>query len=366
MRYVEFTFGFNADDPTIGVRRNRITFAGVEHVTLQTPEKVAVLEHAPSPSQTNAPGSGGGYPRHVLAVLPVTRWELPGWGSAVRRFRIGAESNPFWTSAPLKLVRGKRHGYLMELNLADWSERLTFFLGRYHELAVLLVLEAALSPGDRMVDIGANIGMLTLHAAARVGATGVVESFEPNPVCCSRIEQALHRNGIRHVVLHRTALSDEPGTLKLRVLGHHLGEATLAEVPDEYVTSSAQVPVSIGDGILSKSDRPIRLIKIDVEGFETRALRGLRETIARWQPIIVTEVVPAWLERAGSSVAELRELMQSMGYAGYAISTERQWLRHALRLAPLAEGDIPSHVSDVVWLPKQSLPSGRLSKFVVS
>ena len=82
---------------------------------------------------------------------------------------FGAEKNGNWDSAPWLSVRGKWHGYEMHLNLADWSERQTWFLARYHELDLQLLMNACLRPGDRVIDVGANIGMLSLHAAWRVG-----------------------------------------------------------------------------------------------------------------------------------------------------------------------------------------------------
>ena len=57
----------------------------------------------------------------------------------------------------------------MELELSDWAERYTFFLGRYYEMGVQRVLDAILMPGDRFVDIGANIGMIALHARSLIG-----------------------------------------------------------------------------------------------------------------------------------------------------------------------------------------------------
>jgi len=166
-------------------------------------------------------------------ALPLIRQEIPGWGKIAAAFRImGATDNDQWEGAPWKSVRGKWHGYNMDLNLADWSERQTWFLARYHELDLQLLMNACLRPGDRVIDVGANIGMLSLHASSRVGANGLIESFEPNPECCARIRRVLDRNGIKHVRLHAMGLSDLEETLTLNVLENHLGMATLAPVSE--------------------------------------------------------------------------------------------------------------------------------------
>src|SRR4051812_20096610 len=142
------------------------------------------------------------YPRRALLALPIIRQEIPAWGRVAIALRIfGAAQNERWQGAPWKSVRGKWHGYNMDLNLADWSERQTWFLARYHELDSQLLMNACLRPGERVIDVGGNIGMLSLHAASRVGPGGVVDCFEPNPVCCQRIRTALERNHIAHVRL---------------------------------------------------------------------------------------------------------------------------------------------------------------------
>ena len=263
-----------------------------------------------------------------------------------------------------KTVRGKWHRYLMELDLGDWSERQTYFLGRYHELALQLLMDQAVRPGERVVDVGANIGMLTLHAAARVGPAGVVDAVEPNPTCCARIRAALAQNAIKHVRLHEVALSDNDGMLTLSVLQNHTGNGTLASVTDRsIVTDSVQVPVRIGDELLLHDERPIVLVKMDVEGFEIRALRGLRETLRRFRPIVTTEIIPEWLERAGGSTAELVELMRSLDYRGLGLTTMRGRLgRHSLRLLDFAAAGVPpAGIFDVVWVPRDGPLAGRLS-----
>ena len=219
-----------------------------------------------------------------------------------------------------------------------------------------------MKPGERVVDVGANIGMLTLHAASRVGPTGIVDAFEPNPACCERIRALLERNRIQQVRLHPAGLSDAPGSLVLSVLRNHTGMGTLAMVDDAaHVTARVDVPVRVGDEVLLSDGRPIVMVKIDVEGFETRVLRGMREVLRRYKPIVTTEIVTAWLERAGSSVAELVELMSGLGYEGYGLGTRRRLWRHVLHLTPCpAPGVLPPGASDVVWLPREGSLAARV------
>jgi len=61
-------------------------------------------------------------------------------------------------------------------------------------------------------------------------------------------------------------------------------------------------------------------------------------------------VFAPWLERAGSSVAELTELMRGMGYRPFGLSTSRRLLRHRLTLIPLGNS-IPADFTEVAWVP---------------
>ena len=302
------------------------------------------------------------YPLAPWLALPFTRHELPGWGKLFEVLKIDGKNNDLWRDAPTKVIRGKLHGYRMDLDLSDWAERLAFFLGRYYDHPTQMLLTEALRSGDRMVDVGANIGMVTLHAASLVGPGGRVDAFEPNPLCQGRIEAHLARNGIEQVELHRVALSDQHGTLILRTLPDHTGTATLAELTDEdkkHFTVEISVPVEVGDEVLGRDTRPVDLIKVDVEGFECRALRGMENVLRRWRPPVLTEVISEWLVRAGSSPADLLDLMAGHGYRGYRMGQTRRGLRQILKLEAFDRFD-PDESSDVLWVHPEGRNRGRL------
>lgn len=71
-----------------------------------------------------------------------------------------------------------------------------------------------LSNGDTVVDIGANLGIVTLVSAKAVGPSGVIHSFEPKPILVSMLKQSLQLNQFNNVVLHPTALGEERSIAK--------------------------------------------------------------------------------------------------------------------------------------------------------
>ncbi|MEO7115550.1 MAG: FkbM family methyltransferase [Caldimonas sp.] len=290
------------------------------------------------------------HPRLAFLLLPYTRAELPGWARVMRAFGYGAalggaeRMKPEWKELPTAIVTGKRHGFRMKLDRSDWAQCTTWFLGRYFELGVQRCLDQLLREGDTMVDIGANIGMIALHARSLVGKTGRVICFEPNPECASAVEEHMKLNGIRNVEVRRCALASAPGTLTLNLTSEHSGTATLAPVRGTVV-KSIQVPVRVGDDELERVAP--KVIKIDVEGFELNVLQGLRKTLAKHKPILITELVDEHLARAGTSTDEIHEFLQEFGYTPYGIDTERSPIRHDVVLRPRAA---PSpEFSDWLW-----------------
>jgi len=289
--------------------------------------------------------------RHFLGrfVLPFSRAELPGWGRfAAPLGAFDPRASSRWTDLPPQTIRGKLHGYRMILDLRDWAQRLTWFTGRYYELDTQLVLRTLVKPGDTVIDVGANIGMITLLASHLVGPEGRVLSFEPNPNPRGRLRHHIEINGIKNVDIFDVALSDIEEEKTLKVDGSHDGIGTLANRPDfTNVTQIHRLMTAIGDNTLPPALKGKVFIKIDVEGYEPRVLRGLARTIEKYRPTILTEIEPAHLESAGSSTAELFQIMEAYGYIAFGITVKRKAIHYKCRLDKIEERHVRS--SNVVW-----------------
>jgi len=270
---------------------------------------------------------------------------------------VGGTRDEGWSNASLVRTRYKWTQSSVWLNLADTHERVVYFCGRYYDLAPQLALQKILRPGDTFVDIGANIGLMTVLASQVVGVTGVIYAIEPNPECSERLSLHVTRNGLTQVRVHRLGFSDQDDILSLTYATESSVHGSFAPAPDEAAVKTRHlVTVRRGDDILSDAprDRPM-VIKIDVEGFECRVLRGLAATIGRHKPVVVVEVVAEHLARAGSSVAELFDLMHGFGYSGAALTMIGRWGRYRLRLVPVTIAKaMPDFSTDVLWTPSHA------------
>ncbi|MCR9246994.1 MAG: FkbM family methyltransferase [bacterium] len=292
------------------------------------------------------------------------RRELPGWGRLYAA--LGGHDEARWQNAGIRTSEGKLHGYRMPLDLSNWSERLSYFLGRYHDLPLQLAMRLAVRPGDTFVDVGANLGMITLLACRLVGDSGRVLACEPNPRLADRLETLARDNAIEHLGVARTALGEAAGTAELTVFSDHTGWGSLvAAAPDGGVaTERVEVPVSTGDTLLGAKGTvpgtgPL-VLKIDVEGYEIEALRGLRATLAERRPLVFVEAVAEHLERAGHSLAALRELLESNDFAGYRLRSVRTGITGSRLVAEPIETADPS-APDAVFVPNGSEFEARLA-----
>jgi FkbM family methyltransferase len=171
-------------------------------------------------------------------------------------------------------------------------------------------LRAYLRPGDRTLDVGANIGALALHAAALVGEAGHVTAIEAHPRTFGFLAANVTLNRSRNVTVINTAVGDRAGTVRFTDV--HSDEKN--GVTDE---GGLELPVRTLDELLKDTPGPFRLLKLDVEGFELNVLRGATETLARTECVCfevsrrsslygyTSEDVVATLEAAGLAVLDM-------------------------------------------------------------
>lgn len=254
----------------------------------------------------------------TVVARPYIRHELPGWGRVYDLLIGGYRRNWLWRDFGVRRGVDKIHGATMEFDLASWSNRIDYFLGRYHDLGLTEVVRGTLRPGDTFVDIGANEGVLSLLAARLVSPGGKVISFEPNSGPRSVLEKHVAANRLA-VDIRPIGLSDEPATLTLFVPAINTGEGTFGDAP---YAEGKRIDCRVGVADEELAGEMPTLIKIDVEGFEHRVIAGLRGTLERARPHILIEMVDSHLRRAGSSLTELRAMLEGMGYKGRRVAME--------------------------------------------
>jgi methyltransferase, FkbM family len=181
------------------------------------------------------------------------------------------------------------------------------------------VMKSLLSEGDTFIDIGANSGTYALLASRMVGQTGKVIAIEPQPELARSIAASALLSNASNIEVMETACGKSSGSSKLMIPVNDTGRAGLHPgFSGQFVHSTVTVSLSSLDSLLENAVCPGKmLIKIDVEGNEMDILSGARETIARYRPAVIVELNQWSATAAGTSVAEIVERLQSLGYSSF-------------------------------------------------
>jgi len=194
---------------------------------------------------------------------------------------------------------GKKHYSIYLPNAdTDYIQKKISNDNQPYELEMLEDIQAHVSAGDLVLDIGANIGNHTLYLAAIAGCK--VTSFEPNAALIEALSRSLEINQLSELV-----------TLMPYGVGHTAGKGHFSKLMEENL--GGQI-IEVGDGEIRivaldelEFDDPVKLIKIDVEGMELPVLEGAARLIAKDRPLIYVEsidaehykTISAWMERHG-------------------------------------------------------------------
>jgi FkbM family methyltransferase len=177
-------------------------------------------------------------------------------------------------------------------------------------------------------DIGANIGLYTLLAAAHLRNRGTVHAFEPNPDVFFSLARSIYRNSFTHAHIAQLGLSDSDGETSFflpRDRAWTTGSLVegFTDQDASLVIETMRLDTYCARFHIGKVD----LIKVDVEGAELRVLRGMGELLQRWKPHIVCEVLEGYS-------APLNEFFAGTPYRKFLITPDGLQETDELRPSP--------------------------------
>ena len=199
----------------------------------------------------------------------------------------------------------------------DISRTILVSLGSKWEPEVWAAISSGLSEGSVMFDVGAHVGYDTLKASVKVGDKGRVVAFEPNPNTVTMLRSNIAASGAHNVIVEPIACTDTEQMLTLfdATPGGNSGSSSLSQrnagtISRPYVVRGRRIDDVVAELGLTRVD----VFKADVEGAELLVLRGAAETLNRFHPKLILEVVPRQLANMNTSVAELESFIKTLGY----------------------------------------------------
>ncbi len=209
------------------------------------------------------------------------------------------------------------HGYKIFLDAADTLNLST----RIFEEFEVKVVQKMIRKGDVVIDLGAHIGYYTLLFANLVGKTGRVIAFEPEPTNYELLEKNLKINGYKNVVLVNKAVSSKTGKNTLHLDEINTTGHTLFNTKEDQ-TSIEIDSISLDDYFKDYGGK-INFVKMDIEGEEPEAIKGMCSILRRRNGIkIMTEFNPWLLEKNGKNPEEYIQLLEKFDFNIYEIDTE--------------------------------------------
>ena len=224
-------------------------------------------------------------------------------------------SRALWHSGACSLFAIQRSNYKLRFFPTALSASL-FYDNHYGEEEEQ-ILKALLNTGDTFVDIGANIGHLSLFAATLVGEQGKVYAFEPHPKTFSFFKQNIELNNMTNIRANNCGLAEKEGVLNFTDSRSDDQNFILQES-----TSGVTVEVKTLDSCLPLEK--INLLKVDTEGYEKFVFQGATKTLTNTE-MVYFETNENNCQRFNYSVSDLLDLLSGFGFNFFEYK-EGQWV----------------------------------------
>ncbi len=189
-----------------------------------------------------------------------------------------------------------------------------------HEVRALCALARS---SRSILDVGANAGFMALKMA-RAEPRAHVHAFEPIPGTHAELARNVELNGLgARITAHRQALAERPGTARFFVPAFHGSVAASARPLFEGENSEVEVELSTLDAFVAERQlTQLDLMKCDVEGAELFVLRGGMDTLRRFRPVLMLEMLRKWARAFDYHPNAILECLLPLGYRCYSLEAE--------------------------------------------
>jgi len=174
-----------------------------------------------------------------------------------------------------------------------------------YEPEITELIDKYVTSGSIVVDVGANIGYHTVFASKRAKK---VVAFEPEPNNYALLKKNIEANSCENVTAVNSGLSEAAGTANLHLCESNTGSHSM-------VSDGKAVPISLTTLDDYLHGERVDFIKMDIEGAEGLALKGMLKTLEKWRPIVVSEFRPANIKKSGIDPEWFFKVFNDLGYS---------------------------------------------------
>ncbi|MBT4889310.1 MAG: FkbM family methyltransferase [Rhodospirillales bacterium] len=217
---------------------------------------------------------------------------------------------------------------------------------KQHHLGMLPMFERLIPENGIVLDVGGHAGQFA-KLFAKVASNGHVYSFEPGRYARSILRRSLARNSRSNTTIVPEGLGDSIGEIDLVVPVKKngvvkYGVSHMGEVGEYADVKIESVHINTIDDFVRQQELPkLDFIKADIEGWEQRMVLGGEQSIRKYMPVIMIEMVDHQLSRAGDSLNGFWELLVAWGYAPFLSTGDA--------IKPLEKLEVITS-GDVIWI----------------
>lgn len=237
-----------------------------------------------------------------LSIQKILVKNQPGWA-----FHIKSQRRTL-------LVDNYLGKYSVQVDMTSDIERR--FISGWYEPETIAMIRRFVRHGQNCIDIGANVGAITIALADACGPNGIVHAFEPGPDYYTRLCKNLELNPDLNtrVKVHSVGLSDSPGQAPWQASSIYMGTASMYKAIRDMSRPTLKLPVvRLDDYNPIARLSSIGFVKIDVDGLELQILKGSTGTIRRHKPVLYVETT-MWNDEMRAAAQEIELLLETLGY----------------------------------------------------
>ena len=233
----------------------------------------------------------------------------------------------------VKVAAGDLAGFTI---LLDMQVDKDYWLGTY-EPELQSALRELIPASAVIFDVGANIGYLSLLLAKAAGEAGKIFAFEALPSNVEQLRRNLALNGMdTQVTVIASAVTQAPGPVRFLVhASGGMGKAAGSAGREDQYQSEVTVPgISLDEFVYGQGNPPPQVVKMDIEGGEVMALKGMHRVLTEARPLMLMELHGpessrvAWetLTAAGYEICWMRpgypvvSSQEAMGWKAYIVA----------------------------------------------
>ena len=208
----------------------------------------------------------------------------------------------------------------IKVNISGIELRLPTRYYKYYEKQYekdsIMRMRKLIQPKETVLDIGAQMGLMTKLFSDLVGLEGKVYSFEPTPSTYRLLQKTISINHLSQVVSVNKAVAEKEGKTNFNIFETEASAGnSLAINTSKLQTKAIEVDLISVDGFVSeKPIDKVEFIKIDTEGAELAVLKGAEKTIQRDRPNILLALHPKMLNNLGDSLEDVFDLCAAHRY----------------------------------------------------